>query len=195
MKALLLIVMMGISIISCSQEKVSLDTEPKKGETKPTDESKLEQFTSKSGEIIRYIDHRLPSPKLHYQSATAAVRTIHVGDKTGYFLIIESEDKYRTSRAAIAHEDLLEVIKALAIIKEQAPKDVELAPDYLENRFVSEDGFMVGYYVSKSELSWFMKLERVGSGSTIFPRDEAEISNLFQQANEKINALKAGNQN
>lgn len=54
---------------------------------------------------------------------------------------------------------------------------------------------MVGYYVSKSELSWFIKLERVGSGSTIFPRDEAEISNLFQQANEKIDALKAGNQN
>lgn len=185
--------MMGISSISCSQERTVSEVESQK-ESKPNDKSKLEQFTSKSGVILRYIDYHLPSPKLRYRSATASVRAIHSGNEVGYFLIIESEEEYRNSRAAIAYEDLLEVIKALAIIKEQAQKDVALAPDYLENRFVSEDGFTVGYYVSKSELVWFIRLERV-SGGAIFPRDVTVIDSLFDQANDKINELKAENLN
>lgn len=188
MKTLLLIAMMSISIISCSQEKVVSNAETQK-ESKPSDESKLEQFTAKSGVILRFIDYHLPDPKLRYRSATASVRAVYSGDEIGYFLIVESKEEYRTSRAAIAHEDLLEVIKALTVIKEQAQKDIALAPDYLENRFVSEDGFTVGYYVNKSELVWFMRLEQV-SGSAIFPRDVTVIDSLFGQANDKINKLK-----
>lgn len=188
MKTLLLLWMAAFPFIACTQE--SATSGETKEAAKSTDESKLEQFTSRSGEIIRTIEYSLPRPKLRYKTATAAIRSIHVGKETGYFLIIESEEEYRTNRAAIAHEDLLEVIKALTVIKEQAPKDAALAPEYLENRFVTEDGFMVGYFVSKGEVSWFMRLER-SSGSTIFPKDETEITNLLNEASGKINELKA----
>lgn len=186
-KALFILHFMVLAMVSCAQEKQGAQT----SETKQKEESKLEQFVSKSGGIVRYINYNLPSPKLLYRTATAMVRAAHVGDQKRYFLIIESKDDYRTSTAAIAHEDLLEIVKAFEIIKDQLPKDVELLPDYLENRFVSDDGFMLGYYVNKKEMSWFIGLERFGSGNTIFPRDEAEIDKMFYLANEKINELVA----
>ena len=50
-------------------------------------------------------------------------------------------------------------IHKLAKLVAEADTDCSANPDYLENRFVTNDGFEIGYYVSKGKASWYMKLE------------------------------------
>lgn len=37
----------------------------------------------------------------------------------------------------------------MTTLKAEVEKDIAANPDYLENKFVTVDGFQVGYYVSK----------------------------------------------
>ena len=57
--------------------------------------------------------------------------------------------QYSTNTASIEYSDLLEVIKALKTLQSEEPKDVASNPDYLENKFITVDGFQVGYFVDK----------------------------------------------
>ena len=84
----------------------------------------------------------------------------------------------------------MEINKALAVLVSEVEADCAANPDYLENRFISEDGFQVGYYVSKGSASWYMKLERYGK-STVFIKNAEAITSSFTAAQKKIEELKA----
>lgn len=45
-------------------------------------------------------------------------------------------------------------IHKLAKLVAEADTDCSANPDYLENRFVTNDGFEIGYYVSKGKANW-----------------------------------------
>lgn len=67
--------------------------------------------------------------------------------------------------------------------------DIQSNPDYLENKFITEDGFQIGYYVSKGKASWYIKLERYGS-STVFVKNAEALISAFKNAQSKIEELK-----
>lgn len=152
--------------------------------------TKMDQFASKTGSILKFIDTNLPALKLSYSVAEVKIRKIISGGEIGYFLQISKEGKYDTKTASIAYEDLIEIIKALKTLKLESAKDLSLNPDYLENKFITEDGFQVGYYVSKGKLKWYLTLERYGSGNTAFVKDVESIESLFDSAKLKIEELK-----
>lgn len=52
-------------------------------------------------------------------------------------------------------------IHKLAKLVAEADTDCSANPDYLENRFVTNDGFEIGYYVSKGKANWQMKLKKI----------------------------------
>jgi hypothetical protein len=121
-------------------------------------------------------------------NADTRIRKFTSGGESKYFYQIEKSGQYST--ASIEYTDLLEVIKALATLKTQVDNDVALNPDYLENKFITSDGFEIGYYVSSGKTRWYLKLERYGSDNTVFINDVETLTTAFEGAKDKIEELK-----
>lgn len=85
---------------------------------------------------------------------------------------------------------MIEVLKALKVLKTEVTNDVSANPDYMENKFVTVDGFQLGYYVSNGKASWYIKLEKYGSENTLFIDNGDTIEIAFTEAKNKIDELK-----
>ncbi|WP_417859170.1 hypothetical protein [Xanthomarina gelatinilytica] len=158
---------------------------------KKEEQSKMLDFVSQTGVILKFEDYELPKVKLSYGIAESKIRKITSGDRQQYFLQISKKGEYDTKVASIAYEDLLEIIKALSNLEKASQIDITNSDsDYLENKFITEDGFQIGYYISKGKLVWYMKLERYGSGTTIFLKDYDSVKLAFTEGESKIEALK-----
>jgi len=155
-----------------------------------TIKTKMDAFSSKTGAITKFIDTKLPNLKASFESAETRIRKISSGTSAAYFYQIEKAGKYSNSTASIEYADLIEVLKALKILRADVEKDISLKPDYLENKFISVDGFQVGYYISKGKASWYLKLEKYGSDNTLFIDNGDTIENAFIEAKNKIDELK-----
>ncbi len=181
-KASVILLTVLLSVTALSQD---LKKEAQKSETK------MESFASKTGVIVKFIDHKLPDFKLSYGSvAETRIRKIINGQESRFFYQIENQGKYSNSIASIDYSDLVEVIKAIKSLKAEVDKDVSLNPDYLENKFTTIDGFQVGYYVSKGKATWYLKLEKYGSDNTVFVKDGESIEPAFIEAKNRIDELK-----
>lgn len=153
-------------------------------------ETKMTEFASKTGVIIKFEDYNLDNIKIKYGAAEAKIRKVISGGDTGLFYQISYETKYGTKTASIAYEDLLETQKALESLKAQASADSGTESDYVENKFVTDDGFQIGYFISDGKLNWYMMLEKYGSGNTVFINKVSEIEEAFSDAMAKIKELK-----
>ncbi len=157
--------------------------------------TKFEEFSSKTGSITKFIDVTLPNiPRSYSGTLETGVRTISGSQKNMYFYRIEeSETSSRNGHIAmIEYSDLVEINKALDRLIKEVDLDIQSKPDYLENKFVSNDGFQIGYYVSKGKAAWYMKLERYAS-STVFPKSAEDLIPAFKNAQSKIEELKSKN--
>ena len=152
--------------------------------------TKMDVFASKTGVIVKFEDYKLDDIKLSYGKAEAKIRKFIIGGEVKFFYQISNQGKYDTKVASIAYEDLIEMRKALSSLKSQASSDAGSSLDYVENKFVTEDGFQVGYYVSKGKLNWYLKLEKYGQGSTIFIKDGLVIEEAFETAKNKMDELR-----
>ena len=152
--------------------------------------TKIEKFTSKTGVIVKFEDYNLPKLTHAYGAAKTKVRKLKSGDNTAYFYIISKKGKYGDKVASIAFEDLLELEKALMSLKSQSLVSDSSASDYIENKFITDDGFQLGYYISKGKLSWYMTFDGSGSEGTIFTKSVESIESAFKLAKQKINELR-----
>ena len=152
--------------------------------------TKMDVFASKTGSITKFIDTKLPNLKTSFGSVETRIRKITNGTTTGYFYQISKEGKYSNSVASIEYSDLIEVLKALKVLKNDVDNDIALNPNYMENKFVTVDGFQVGYYVSGGKASWYIKLEKFESDNTIFINNGETIETAFSEAKSKIDELK-----
>jgi hypothetical protein len=124
--------------------------------------SKLDSFTSKTGVIIKFIDYSLGGINLIYgATAETKVRKIMSGSEIGYFYQVSTSDQYGSKSGSIAYEDLKEIIKAVRILKNESTSDASLGAEYLENKFITPDGFQIGYYLNKGKIKWYLVLEPI----------------------------------
>jgi hypothetical protein len=175
----LLFIIVGLSIISSSlaQEK--------------KEETKYDKFSSKTGKIIKYIDYHLPKMNNKYATVETRIRKLLSGNESTYFYQIEKSDSRAGDKtASIAYDDLLELLKALDVLKKESSKDLSSKPDYLENKFITTDGFQLGYFVQKDEIQWYIVLEKYGSGNTIFVDNIESIDKSLTNAKTEIDKLK-----
>jgi hypothetical protein len=178
MKKLLMVTMVLVSYVSYGQEKTE------------TFKTKTDVFLSKTGSIIKYVDYSLPYLKGSYSSSETRVRKITNGTNTPLIVYqITKEGKYSSSTASIDYVDLIEIIKALKTLKTDVITDVS-SSNYIENKFVSTDGFQLGYYVSKGKSVWYIKLEKYGSDNTIFIDNVETIETSLNEAKIKIEEIK-----
>lgn len=91
--------------------------------------------------------------------------------------------------AMIEYSDLVEINKALAKLSSEVEADIATRPDYMENKFITVDGFEIGYFISKGKANWFMKLDRYTS-STVFV-SQGNVIVGFKNAQERIEELMA----
>lgn len=182
MKKLTLILLMAFCSFALLAQETKKDAESVK--------TKMDEFSSKTGTITKFTDANLPKLKTTYASPETRIRKVNSGSTTAYFYQIEKDGKYSSTTASIEYSDLLEVIKALSVLKEEVDKDISANPDYLENKFTTVDGFQIGYYVSKGKASWYIRLQRYGSDNTVFIDDVNVIETAFSEAKSKIEELK-----
>lgn len=180
MKKILILLVIMLPIIGNAQDK---------GEKQLT---KFEEFASRTGSILKFVDVTMPKIPLIYGSVETGIRTVLSSQENAYFYRIEKEETSRNIAhiAMIEYSDLVEVNKAIDKLLSEVDSDTQSNPDYLENKFITEDGFQVGYYVSKGKASWYIKLEKYGS-STIFIKDPNDLITAFKNAQTKIEELKA----
>ena len=177
---LLILSFIGISNVAYAQDA------KKENESK----TKMEMFSSKTGVITKFYDVNLPRLASNYTSSDTRIRVLRSGNTDAYFYQIEKEGKYNSSVASIEYSDLLEVIKAIKSLKSEVDADIQSNPDYLENKFVTSDGFQVGYYVSKGKSTWYLRLEKYGSDNTLFFNSYNAIEESMVNARNKIDELK-----
>jgi hypothetical protein len=149
-------------------------------------QTKFEQLASKTGKISKFVDVKMP--RLSYLETS--IRTVLGEQENQYFYRIEKPETSTTNSriAMIEYSDLVEINKALTKLLSEVDADCESNPDYLENRFITDDGFRIGYYVDNGKANWFIRLERYGK-STVFIKKEVLAEN-FPQAQKKIEELK-----
>lgn len=181
-KKIFLISSIALSSFISSAQDLKKDAE--------TIKTKMDVFASKTGTITKFIDTKLPDLKASFGLAETRIRKISNGSTTAYFYQIIKEGKYNNSVASIEYSDLIEVLKALNALKTEVDIDIASNPDYMENKFVSVDGFQVGYYVSGGKPSWYIKLEKFGSDNNLFINNGEVIETAFSEAKNKIDELK-----
>lgn len=150
----------------------------------------MDVFVSKTGTITKFIDTKLPYLKASFGSAETRIRKISNGAVSAYFYQISKEGKYSNTTASIEYTDLIEVLKALKALQNEVNNDILANPDYLENKFVTVDGFQVGYYIDKGTVHWYVRLEKYGSDVTLFIDKYETIETTFSEAKNKIDSLK-----
>ncbi len=154
--------------------------------------TKFEEFTSKTGAIIKFVDVNMPRIPVSYASLAVSIRTLYSGASKSYFLRLEKEETSSSNAriAMIEYSDLVEINKALVKLASEVDADLAANPDYMENKFRTVDGFEVGYYITKKEVQWYLKLERY-TNSNVYPKSRADIIEYFKDAQTKIEELKA----
>lgn len=157
-------------------------------------QTKYEQYTSKTGVILKFVDIKLPK----IGNGINAYIRILVGNPNQYFLVLSKTEEATAfytiggGTAMIEYGDLVEINKALDIIFSQETADFNSKPDYLVNEFVTDDGFVVGYNIKKRQggvfAENFVELERNG-GHIGIGKPEKFIQ-AFKEAQAKIEELK-----
>ncbi len=151
------------------------------------DLTKMERFVSNTGQIIKLENFNLPPLTAYNEKLQAKIRKATISGESAFFLVLTKEDKYGNKSAAIAEEDLTEVLMAFENIMAQIAGEDSNA-DYLENKFTTDDGFQIGYAKGKS-ITWFITLERYGKSTVLF-NNPNEIKVTLVSAISKIEELK-----
>jgi hypothetical protein len=179
--ATLIIALFFNSMMSCAQETQDSNN----------DLGKFETLVSKKGTMLKFQDTNLSPIRLAFSGAAQTkIRKVIVGSQSTFFFLIEQKGQYRTEFGAIAYDDLLDLAKAIDVLESELPGDVAANPDYLENKYITDDGFRLGYLIQKNKATWYLALDGKGSDNIIFVSASSNIREALLEAKAKIETLK-----
>lgn len=151
------------------------------------EKSKLNVITSQKGVMIKFIESSLPILNLRYgEKATIKVRKYISKETQTFFLNIANS----SASTSIPEEDLVAIIEALKTLKISLESDLSKSKDYLENKFVTNEGIQIGYYINNGNENWFLKLSDYGSNNTLLIKEFSDLESLLKDANSKIQEMK-----
>ncbi len=155
----------------------------------PNNLTKLETLISAKGKLVRTVSHDLPAAHSETNVLSAQVMVVDTGDATKYFLLWAKEREDDEVVAAIAEADIKAVSKAIISLKKASQVDIYLNADHIQNIFVTDDNFTIGYFVLDNILTWFIALDEYSDELEYFD-DVSLIENLLTSAQDKIKEIK-----
>lgn len=175
-------------------------------ETSSQKQTTFEKFSSPIGTIVKFKEYEQPTLVSKVGSGLLAVtyrvgvkiREVLVGNEKALFLHLTYTDQ-TTKSAYIAYNDVIELDKALDELIKQKESDTTGDASYLENKFKTDDDFMIGYYISKNvdkkgeasyETRWYIDLDNRYRYSTAFFEKPDDLSAMFKSAIKRMNELK-----
>lgn len=143
------------------------------------------------------------------------VRRVDAGNEIQYYYVFKlvSKDTRASMQSSfvtmISYEDLEKINHALKLllVKEEDDRKLELKEvDYIENKYVTESGFKIGYCIANARLEWFVEFDHVGAINgwdledrindfvdtktfIIYNCNGKEIKESFDKAQAKIESL------
>lgn len=156
---------------------------------KNQDTTSYSTFLAKSGTLIKFEDYDLPKLSNSNYNYENRIRILKASTEILYFFQIIKTGKYSDSVGSINYKDLIETIKAVENLISEFEKDKVSQANYIENKFITNDGLEIGYYVSGKDSGWFMDLEKFGTDASIFFKDYNPIKNQLIIAKAKIEEL------
>ena len=151
--------------------------------------TKLETLISAKGKLVRTVSHDLEAAHSETNVLSTQVMVVDTGDSIDYFLLLAKEREDDEVVAAIAEADIKALAKAITYLKEASLVDVYLNADHVQNIFVTDDNFTIGYFVLDSSLTWFIALDEYSDELEYFD-DVSVIENLLTSAQDKISEIK-----
>ena len=92
----------------------------------------------------------------------------------------------------IEYSDLVEVNKAFEKMFKEVDSDCALNPDYLENKYITEDGFEIGYYIKKGKPNWFIDSDIYSLAGFVEVKKPYEFSKGLKDAQNEIETMRNG---
>lgn len=118
-----------------------------------------------------------------------SIRTVNFGMEYYYFRL---EQKATSSEhgdmAMIEYGDVVDINNAIETMLHDYKFDKAARQDYIENKYITEDGFEVGYVISKNDSYWFVKLNW-HSNNIITMNTKDNLVKVFKNAQIKMEAL------
>lgn len=150
-----------------------------------------------------------------YSHINTFVRRVDAGNETQYYYVFKvvSKDTRASIQSSfvtmISYEDLEKINNALKflLVKEENDRKLKLEEvDYIENKYVTESGFKIGYCIDNAKLEWFVEFDHVGAINGLNLEDRVndlidtktfiiyncngkEIKGSFDKAQAKIESL------
>ncbi len=152
--------------------------------------TKMQRIVSEKGSLIRTVSHDLKALQSSANALSAQITIIDSGNGAEYFLQLIRETEYEDDIAAISENDIYGLSEALESLKKASQVDVYLDADHVQNIFVTEDYFKVGYFVLDAALTWFIEFDEYSDELEYFG-DVVTLEGLFEEAKEKIKELKS----
>lgn len=150
--------------------------------------SKSEVCSSKTGIMSRCVDTYLADISTkNAKPLKTCIRTLKLGDNTSYLYVIKKANI--SSNVVIRDSDVVAINKALDKFIREVDADCVIETDYIENKYITENGFEIGYFVSDGKATWYMKLERENK-KLVEIKDPIELSQTFHVAQKTIERLK-----
>ena len=116
-----------------------------------------DNYITQKGFKIKFVDKKLSKISYGISSNTylkCKLRIVEVeGIEKQYFVILGDDDDN-----IIEYSDLINVNKELERLIKEVDIDISQNPDYIENKYISNDGFVIGYYIEGKKSKWFMQL-------------------------------------
>ncbi len=152
--------------------------------------TKYNTLDTRKGTVIRFVDKKMKD--IVYTNMfpmNSKIRTFYdTGEKT-YFVILS----LTKSKTMIEYSDLVEVNKAFDKFFKEVDEDCALKPDYLENKFITDDGFKIGYYVEKGKAHWFVDFDTTSLFMAPFElKKPYDFANGLKDLQNEIEIMKNG---
>lgn len=149
---------------------------------------------SQKGKVIKFTDKKFDKIVYYLSSKgiESSIRTFYNNGGNSYFLVLEPPFIGGKKRIMIEYSDLLEVNKAIDKFFKEVDSDCASDPDYLENKYITEDGFKIGYYVEKGKAHWIVDFDTSSPTPLLEIKKPYEFAKGLKDAQNEIEKMKNG---
>lgn len=170
--------------------------------------TKKDKILSETETHIKFTDKDLPKfDMVGIFLPRTKVRKVETKNGTSYFYLVESQastadvsgnlmGKLSTKTGGkenvdwqwIEYSDVVAINTAITKFKTDVEQDIASGASYVEQTYVTSEGFHVGYRVSEGKASWFFKMSP--KDPEVFAKAVENIVDAFANAQKELDVLK-----